>query len=135
MKARDADVLIIPGGTMWEQSKNNDLKQLVQEFLQANKLVATICGATIFMADNGFLDNIPHTSNGLPYLKQYASNYKGEKQYQQQPTVTSGNIITANGAAMIEFADAIYKSLQTADADMLEKINVLYKSGGMDYRF
>src|SRR5688572_19819282 len=46
VKARDADVLIIPGGTLWEQSKNNDLNQLVQEFLEAGKLVATICGAT-----------------------------------------------------------------------------------------
>jgi putative intracellular protease/amidase len=132
--AEKADILLLPGGTIWESANQPDIKKVIEQFLQANKPVAAICGATIFMANNGYLDAIPHTSNGLEYLKKYAPNYKGEKHYQQQPCVTAGNIITANGAAMIEFATAVYNKLQVEEPEFLEKINVLYKSSGMDYR-
>ena len=80
--------------------------------MYSKKTIAAICGATVFMANNGYLDTIEHTSNGLPYLQKLAPNYKGEKFYQQQPCITSGHIITANGAAMIEFTIAIFKKMQ-----------------------
>ena len=129
------DLLILPGGDIWEQGGNQELAPLVKKVSEAQKTIAAICGATVFMANNGYLDTINHTSNGLPYLQKLAPNYKGEKYYQQQPCVTSGHLITANGAAMIEFTIAIYKKMQVEDPAFIEKINVLYKSGGMDYRF
>jgi hypothetical protein len=87
------------------------------------------------MANNDYLNSIEHTSNALPYLQKLAPKYKEEKLYQNQPCVTSGNIITANGAAMIEFAIAIFKKFKVEEPEFIEKISTLYKSGGMDYRF
>jgi hypothetical protein len=68
-------------------------------------------------------------------LQKLAPNYKGEKLYQNKPCVSSGHIITANGAAMIEFAIAIFNKFKVEEPDFIEKISALYKSGGMDYRF
>jgi putative intracellular protease/amidase len=135
VNVEDAGLLLLPGGDIWEQGGNQEIGPLVQQFAQAQQLIAAICGATVFMANNGYLDAIAHTSNGLPYLKQLAPNYKGEKLYHQHPCITDGHIITANGAAMIEFAIAIFNKLQVEEPEFLDKINVLYKSAGMDYRF
>lgn len=135
VNVEEASLLIMPGGDIWEQGGNQEIAPLVQQFARAQKLIAAICGATLLMANNGYLDTIAHTSNGLPYLQQLAPNYKGEKLYHQHPCITDGHIITANGAAMIEFAIAIFDKLQVEQPDFLEKIKVLYKSAGMDYRF
>jgi putative intracellular protease/amidase len=133
--ATTTDLLLLPGGDVWEQGGNLEIAPLVKAISAAEKTIAAICGATVFMANNGYLDSIEHTSNALPYLQKLAPNYKGEKLYQNKPCVTSGHIITANGAAMIEFAIAIFNKFKVEEPDFIEKISALYKSGGMDYRF
>jgi putative intracellular protease/amidase len=133
--ATTTDLLLLPGGDVWEQGGNQEIAPLVKAVSDAQKTIAAICGATVFMANNGYLDSIEHTSNALPYLQKLAPNYRGEKLYQNKPCVTSGHIITANGAAMIEFAMAIFNKFKVEDPDFIERIRVLYKSGGMDYRF
>lgn len=137
IQARDLDLLLIPGGDAWEQesSANTELTGLVKEMISQKKVVAAICGATILLGKAGILNDMPHTSNSQHYLKQHCREYKGEDFYQQQPCVSANGIITANGAAMIEFAYQIYKAFQLFDADTLENIKDLYKSGGMVNRF
>ncbi len=67
---------------------------LVNDVLKKGKLLAAICGATGFLAENGYLDNVRHTSNDLEhYLKQYAPHYKGDAHYVKQHAVTEGNLI------------------------------------------
>jgi putative intracellular protease/amidase len=102
------DLLLLPGGEAWDQNGNREIIPLLNKVLDAGKTVAAICGATGFMANHGYLDSVPHTSNHLTYyLKQIAPNYKGESHYVDQPAVSSGNLITASGAAPLEFASEI----------------------------
>src|SRR5919198_4308040 len=65
----DAALLLLPGGNRWQEAKHQAVLKIAAEFLQAGVLVAAICGATEAMAQAGMLDNRPHTSNSLDYLK------------------------------------------------------------------
>lgn len=128
------DLLMLPGGEIWEQGGNLEIIPLLQAFVKADKIVAAICGATVMLANLGILDKIPHTSNALGYLKQLSPHYQGEQFYQQAPCVAAGNIITANGAAMIEFACQLYETFEIVDPHTLTAVRDLYKSGGMENR-
>jgi putative intracellular protease/amidase len=127
------DLLLIPGGTAWESDKaaNREVGSLVEALLDRQKPVAAICGATILLAEMGLLNALPHTSNGPGYLEAHCPSYQGTAFFRHQPCVTAGGIITANGAAMIEFAGALYRALGIFDEETLEGVQELYKSGGM----
>jgi putative intracellular protease/amidase len=135
IRTNEIDLLMLPGGDIWESGGNEEVAPLVKEMISKNKTVAAICGATVLLARHGHLDRVNHTSNGLEYLKKISPSYKGAKYYLNQPSVTDGNIITANGAAMIDFAIAIFRKIELADKDTIEKIDDLYKSSGMNNRF
>ena len=128
----EVSLLILPGGNAWEGGGNEEVAPLVQQVVERNKNVAAICAATVFMARHGYLDNIKHTSNALQYLQHMVPGYKSERLYINQPSVSDGNIITANGAGMIEFAIEIFKKHQAMDNETIDKVFDLYKSGGMD---
>ncbi|MFZ6014396.1 MAG: type 1 glutamine amidotransferase family protein [Bacteroidota bacterium] len=108
VNVNEIDLLILPGGHSWEQGGNLEIKSLLNEVLDANKTVAAICGATAFLGEQGYLNSVKHTSNHLEYyLKQYAPSYRGEQNYVKQLAVADGNLITASGVAMVEFASEI----------------------------
>jgi putative intracellular protease/amidase len=129
--AEDYDLLLLPGGSTWEQGGNREIESLVRSFVEQKKTIAAICAATTLLGDMGLLDNISHTSNALDYLQHYAPAYKGEAHYSIQPAVSAENIITANGAAMIEFAFEIFKAFDVMDETTFDALFDLYKSGGM----
>lgn len=107
-KTEDVSLLILPGGEAWEQGTNREIIPLLQGCLDKGKMVAAICGATAFLAENGYLDKIKHTSNNLEhFLKVVAPSYKGEKLYQEAPAARDGNLITASGAKPLDFAKEI----------------------------
>jgi putative intracellular protease/amidase len=137
MQAGAIDLLIIPGGNAWEADTKAlaEIEPLVQTLIDRRTPVAAICGATILLARMGILDRVAHTSNGPGYLSQHCPAYQGAAFFQHQPCVSTDGIITANGAAMIEFAHEIYQTCQVMDADTLESVKELYKSGGMVNRF
>lgn len=109
VKADDVDLLILPGGDAWDHGANLEIKPLLNAVLDQNKLVAAICGATGFLGEQGYLDKIRHTSNHLDYyLKKAAPHYKGEANYVKEHAVKDGNLITANGTAIIPFAEIIF---------------------------
>lgn len=126
---KDIDMLILPGGTAWEENKLNEILPLVTSINKQGKAIAAICGATIFLARNELLDSIKHTSNDLSYLKYVAPSYKGEKLYQLERAFTDGNMITACGIAPIEFAKEIFSYIELFDEKTLEKWYQLYKNG------
>lgn len=129
------DLLILPGGTAWEEGKNREIIDVVKSFVGKKKHIAAICGATILLAETGLLDTLDHTSNNdAGYLKQFCLAYEGESRYKSKPAASDGLIITANGAAMIEFAHEIFKSMQILPPEVLENVTILYKSSGMDNR-
>jgi putative intracellular protease/amidase len=107
----DAGLLILPGGNLWQEPKHEAALKISIEFLQAGVLVAAICGATEAMAQAGMLDNRPHTSNSLDYLKMAFPGYNGEANFKHEPVVVDENLITAASTAAVDFAYHIIEKL------------------------
>jgi putative intracellular protease/amidase len=56
----DSDLLILPGGTMWDAGGGAVFTAAAARFLDAGVPVAAICGATAGLARAGLLDAPPH---------------------------------------------------------------------------
>lgn len=125
----DIDILILPGGMAWEEGKLDYILPLVKQLHDKHITIAAICGATIFLAKKGFLNNIKHTSDDLQYLKMVAPEYTGEHLYQHEMAFSDQQIITANGIAPIEFAKEIFESISLYDSSRIEKWYQLFKNG------
>lgn len=122
------DLLVLPGGTAWEKGENREVDQLVQSLFVQQKTVAAICGATIYLAQQGLLDQLKHTSNDLGYLKWIVPQYSGEVNYINAPAITDQYLITASGISPIEFAKEIFMKLGLHEAD-IERWYQLFKNG------
>jgi putative intracellular protease/amidase len=120
-------MLVLPGGTSWEQGENLPAIDKASEFLAAGVPVAAICAATLALARGGLLNNRKHTSNVREYLN--ASGYCGSALYQNAPAVTDGNLITASGMAPVDFAYQIFKLLRLYSDAALEAWYALFRSG------
>lgn len=129
VKLSDVYMLILPGGTAWERGENSEVDSLVKALFEEQKIVAAICGATSYMGQQGFLDNLKHTGNDLQYLKAVSPRYAGEKNYINALAVTDEHIITANGIAPIEFAREIFEKIELHDKQSIEKWFQLFKNG------
>ena len=129
IKAEDVHVLVLPGGTAWEEGKNTEIETLAKRVFKYGNTLAAICAATTSLGKFGFLDNLNHTSNDLEYLKEIAPNYSGEKNYQNVFAVTDQNVITANGIAPIEFAREVFKTIGLYNEADIEKWFQLFKNG------
>lgn len=123
------EALLLLGGDAWFEHKNDMIKPVVKYAVEKNILVAAICGATIFMGQEGYLDHIKHTSNTLEFLKDQAPSYKGDSNYIEKQAVCDGNIITANGTASLEFAREIMKKLNVKSEEMINKWYKFNKEG------
>ncbi|HEX3072142.1 MAG TPA: type 1 glutamine amidotransferase family protein [Ignavibacteriales bacterium] len=126
---KDASILILPGGDMWETKANKELAPVLETALASNVPVAAICGATVFLANMNLLNNRPHTSNGLDYLKIQSPRYKGDTYYVNKACVTDSNLITANGTAAPEFARDLIKLLGIYDEETTEQWFNAFKYG------
>jgi putative intracellular protease/amidase len=131
IKVADIDLLILPGGNAWEQGGNMEISQLTKEAFHQGRPIAAICAATVFLAKQGLYGAIKHTSNGLEYLKKQVAEYDAEYNYVNLPCVADKNVITANGAAMIEFAHKIFEHFGIFKKEELKYWLTLYKSEGM----
>lgn len=129
IKTEEMTMLILPGGYTWEDGRLDYILPLVKLSQEKKIPIAAICGATIFLARKGFLDNIKHTSNDLGFLKMVAPDYTGEHLYQQEKAYSDNHIITANGTAPIEFAKEIFESISLYDSAGIEKWYQLFKNG------
>jgi putative intracellular protease/amidase len=116
----DAALLLLPGGDTWLEPRHAPVLDTARELLAAGVPVAAICGATLALAGAGLLDDRPHTSNDLGFLRGVCPNYKGEARYLAQPAVTGGDLITASGTAPLEFAEQVFKRLDVFSAETLE---------------
>lgn len=129
ISTNDVYMLILPGGTTWEKGENREIDLFVKTLFTEKRTIASICAATIYLAQQGLLNNLKHTSNDLYYLKGAAPSYSGEKNYINSLAVTDENIITANGVAPIEFAREIFTELKLMKDDKIEKWFQLFKNG------
>jgi putative intracellular protease/amidase len=126
------DMLILPGGTAWEEGKITAIEDLTKRIVENKKPIAAICAATTYLGQLGLLNKRKHTSNGLNYLKEVAPDYRGDEHYMNAWAVTDKNIITATGVAPIEFAREIFRAIELYDEENLEKWFQLFKNGVMD---
>ena len=122
----DAEMLILPGGTSWDEGGNQEAIDLASKFHDKNIKLAAICGATLGLAKAGLLDSIQHTSNSKDYLR--SSDYKGDKYYVEDLSVSDGGIITSPGTASLEFARKIFKEINLYKTEVLEAWYKLFKT-------
>jgi len=124
-------MLILPGGTRWDQGGNQEVLEAVNSVLHAGKTVAAICGATAGLARGGFLDDRRHTSNAAEYIK--ATGYAGSHLYVDVPAVSDRNVITASSTAPVDFAREIFRALDLYDDKILNAWYGLFKTGDPSY--
>ena len=129
----DFDLIILPGGNKWEEGGNSEISELVLDTFNHGKTIAAICAATTFLAKLGLYSKVNHTSNGLEYLKKQIPGYTDDTRYINEPCIEDKNVITANGAAMIEFAYKIFVHFEIMNKEELVWWLNLYKSGGTKY--
>jgi len=127
--SENVDLLILPGGTAWENGGNKEIEQLTKDVFALGNTIAAICAATTYLGQLGMLNDFKHTSNDLNYLKSIAPKYQGEENYENLLAVTDKNVITANGIAPIEFAKEIFGKVELYDLDTIEKWFQLFKNG------
>ena len=129
MEPADFDLLLLPGGDKWKEGDNLEIFPLINETI-GRKPIAAVSSATLALADLGLLDNTAHTSNFPGFLKHYCPDYNGEQLYQPIPCVNTGELITANGMAVIEFAYEILRTFGVFDDQKAQEWKELYLSSG-----
>lgn len=111
----DIDFLVLPGSPLWEMGANQEIAGLVSEVLALGKGVGAICGATLLMAREGWLDKCLHTSNHRDYLPAHALGYSGSENYIDEPVIRDGQIITAGGPFSFQFAKEVFRYFGLGD--------------------
>jgi len=125
--ANDAAMLILPGGDAWESGANREAIDLARIFFVEGVATAAICAATLALACAGMLDDFHHTSNSREYLA--TTGYRGGKFYCDTPAITDEGVITASGAAPLEFAREIFRTLDLYSESALDAWYALFKFG------
>ena len=131
LSAADSQMLILPGGDVWDEGGNTEVVEVARDFLTSGVPVAAICGATAGLARGGLLDDRRHTSNAREYIA--ATGYRGGALYQEEPAVTDGDLITAASMAPLEFAYHIYRRLDLYAPDVLEAWYGLFSTRKPEY--
>ncbi|ONK21129.1 glutamine amidotransferase [Bacillus sp. VT-16-64] len=129
------DLIVLPGGNTWEEAIHDPILKKIGEALKKGTIVAAICGATLGLANFGYLDSRKHTSNHLEYMKMTCPHYKGEKYYELGPAVSDENLVTASGVAPLEFAMEVLKTLDVFAPDTLHSWYNLNKTQKPEYFF
>ena len=128
----DVDLLLLPGGDLWDHGGNQEITPLLNAVLDQHRMVAAICGATGFLAEHGYLDEVKHTSNHRDfYLRTVAPHYRGDQNHVKAHAVKDGNFITANGTAIVDFADKIFEHFNLYEFEELSSWFQFFKQPEM----
>ena len=117
-------MIILTGSFSWGENRYDEIANFIRK--AGGIPIAAICGATIFLAKHGFLNNIKHTGDELEYFEEMLENeegYKGQEHFSVKQVINDGGFITANETAALEFAREIFLTLKT---DANEEINSWY---------
>ncbi|WP_394120196.1 type 1 glutamine amidotransferase family protein [Planococcus donghaensis] len=126
--------LILIGGNSWRKEDSKRIMELVGKAIEKEAVIGAICDATVFLGRNGLLNEIPHTSNHLEDLKETAGDqYSNEAGYLHQQVVRSGQIITANGSAFLEFGKKVLEALNAAPQEEIDEWYGFFKKGFHEY--
>lgn len=125
----DVRMLILVGGESWQDPHMAQVTRVIDACLERHVPVAAICGACTFLAEHGYLDACDHTGNADYEFAQLAPHYQGQARFLKQPVVDGGSIITANGAAGIEFACALCARLDVTPWGDVDTWRTVFKRG------
>ena len=119
--------LVIPGGNHYVEGGHERLAGTVEGLIAREVPVAAICGATYFLARNGFLDERRHTSNAAEFLA--ASGYQGAGGYVDAPVITDQGVTTASGIHAVPFTAEVMRVTQLAPEPVTTAWEQLYLTG------
>ena len=125
----DVDLLVLPGSPLWEKGGNMEIGPLVHKLFIGDKGLAAICGATVFLAREGYLDASWHTSNQAGYLESQASTYRGQSKYTHEPATRDGNLITAGSPYCFQFAREIFDYFGLTEKESFRQWFQYFKQG------
>jgi len=121
-----ADLWILPGSDAWRERIPPVVLDGIKARVAAGKPVAGICGATVALAAAGLLDDRPHTSNSLEFLKQNAPDYTGADRYVDTPCVSDGLVVSASGMGPIGFAVECLRILAPEQPEQIEEVRAAF---------
>jgi putative intracellular protease/amidase len=106
----DAELLLVIGSASWIETEDPVVTALLKRADAAGLPIGAICAGTLAAARAGLLDDRPHTSNDLAFLKAKSPAYAGAAHYQDAPIAArGGNVVTAPGSAPASFAVAVLR--------------------------
>ncbi|MEG0364843.1 MAG: DJ-1/PfpI family protein [Erysipelotrichales bacterium] len=132
----DYAMVILVGGMVYAQNnfKIPLLREFIAKTIDNNIPVGAICDASTFLGRNGFLNNISHTGNVLYAMKEEPTLYTGDKYFVESQSVSSDNIVSANGTASLEFAYNIMKLLKLDSEEHIEEWYSFFKEGAYKFK-
>lgn len=102
--------------------------------MRQQAVIGAICDGSVFLGKNGLLNGMPHTSNHLEDLQETAGDrYTNESRFLQKQAVRSGQLITANGSAFLEFGKEVLEALNAAPQAEIDERYGFFKQGYYDY--
>ena len=132
LDASTIDLLILPGGDLWlaPECPFPKLREFTQKVYQSGGQVAAICGATVFLAELGLLNETEHVSNALPFLENFSTDYTGQRFYKPGKLAHHHNkIITGSGIGAVDFAYQVMQSIELMPHAEITKWYELFKYG------
>lgn len=113
--SNDFEALIIPGGFI--RPLKPELKELILDFDNKNKLIAAICAGPEFLAKAGLLEHRKYATSMFPsdYEEKNEPDPFPRNNYIETRVIKDANIITARGNAFVDFALEIWDWLNCYD--------------------
>lgn len=122
----EADLWILPGSDGWRERIPPAVLDGIKARIAAGRPVAGICGATVALARAGLLDDRPHTSNSLEFLRENAPDYAGADRYVDKPCVSDGLVVSASGMGPIGFAVECLRLLAPEQPEQIEEVRAAF---------
>lgn len=128
--------IILVGGTNWHGEEAEKVLPLVKKAVSKKAIVGAICDASLFLAKNGFLNDISHTFIDVSVLTNETKGiYFGEKYFENKQSVRGGNIITAKPTGYVEFARDVLLALNVASENKINTFYTICKTGDCSVLF
>ena len=122
----DAEVFLAIGSDAWPDFHDEAFFELLHQALRADKIVGTICAATVAAARAGLFEGRAHTSNGQAWLLGHAPAYAGAEAYIESPrAIVDGRLVSAPGSAPGTFASSILRLLAPRHAAAIDENDAL----------
>ena len=113
----DVEALVLPGGPI--NNSQNAICGIICEMINKNKLVAAICFAPQFLGRAGILSRFSYTTScSAETLQQLGCEDPFDRNnFINQRCVVDRNLITAQGYAFVDFAEAVCDYLEIFEND------------------